>query len=137
MPESSLAHTVWDCTYHVVWIPKYRRQALFGQCRKQLVEILKELVDKKPGPEIVQGAMCADHVHLCLRIPPKYSVSNIMGYLKGKSAMELALRIPKQRRDREKEKSFWARGHCVSTVGMNEAVIRKYIKQQKKADMIS
>ncbi|MDR1014361.1 MAG: IS200/IS605 family transposase [Coriobacteriales bacterium] len=136
MPESSLAHTVWDCTYHVVWTPKYRRRVLFGQCRRQLTDILRELADKKPGVEIVQGAMCPDHVHLCLRIPPKYSVSNIMGYLKGKSAMELAQRIPEQRRNREKEKSFWARGCYVSTVGMNEAVIRKHIRQQQKADMM-
>jgi putative transposase len=127
---------VWDCTYHVVWIPKYRRRVLFGQYRRELIKILRELVDKKPGLEIVQGAMCPDHVHLCLKIPPKYSVSNIMGYLKGKSAMELALRIPEQRRAREKEKSFWARGYYVSTVGVNEAVIKKYIRQQQKADMM-
>jgi putative transposase len=120
----------------VVWIPKYRKQVLFGQCRRELIDIIRELVDKKPGLEIVQGGMCPDHVHLCLKIPPKYSVSNIMGYLKGKSAMELALRIPEQRRNREKEKSFWARGYYVNTVGINEAAIKKYIKQQQKADMM-
>ena len=136
MQKSSLAHTVWDCTYHIVWIPKYRRKVLYGQVRRELIAILKELVDKKPGLVIVEGNMAADHVHLCIRIPPKYSVSNVMGYLKGKSAMELAQRIPEQRRYQEREKSFWARGYYVSTVGINEATIRKYIKEQEQADRI-
>ena len=134
MSGSSLAHTVWDCTYHIVWIPKYRKRVLYGQCRVQVREIIKELVDKKPGLEIVEGTVCIDHIHLCLKIPPKYSVSNIMGYLKGKSAMMIAERTLEVGKRTEREKAFWARGYYVSTVGKDEKAIRKYIKRQERTD---
>ena len=134
MVQSSLTHTVWDCTYHIVFIPKYRKKVLYGECKRELQEILRELVDHKQGIEIVEGSMCSDHVHLCLKIPPKYAVSRIMGYLKGKSALMIQDRLPERRRYAQKEKAFWARGYYVSTVGVNEAAIRSYIKRQEEAD---
>jgi putative transposase len=136
MNESSLAHTKWDCVYHVVWIPKYRKKILYGECRIRIREIIRELVDKKPGLEIVEGSICSDHVHLCLRIPPKYAVANVMGYLKGKSAMMLAGCIPEGSKRREREKVFWARGYYVSTVGKDEQTIREYIRKQQRTDRV-
>jgi putative transposase len=118
-----------------VWIPKYRKKVLYGQCRIDLREILRQLVERKPGLEIVEGSVCTDHVHLCLRIPPKYAVSEVMGYLKGKSALMMQNRIPERQRYAQKEKSFWARGYYVSTVGINEATIKGYIKRQQEIDM--
>jgi putative transposase len=137
MNESSLAHTKWDCTYHIVWIPKYRKRVLYGECRILVRDIIRELVDKKPGLGIVEGSICRDHIHLCLRIPPKYAVANVMGYLKGKSAMMLAERMPEGRKRREREKAFWARGYYVSTVGKDEETIREYIRRQQQDDRSS
>jgi len=134
MSEASLAHTKWDCTYHVVWIPKRRRKTMFGQYRLVVREVLRELVEKKPGLEIVEGNVCTDHVHLCLRVPPKYSVSGVMGYLKGKSAMMLPERIPEWRAAARCERAVWARGCYVSTVGKDEAMIKNYIRNQERAD---
>jgi putative transposase len=109
---------------------------MYGALRLRIKEIIRELVDKKPGAGIVEGSVCIDRIHLCLRIPPKYSVANIMGYLKGKSAMILAQSAPEQGRNREKEKSFWARGYYAGTVGKDEGVIREYIKKQQQDDRI-
>jgi putative transposase len=134
MSEKSLSHSVWDCTYHIVWIPKYRKKVLYGECKKEMREVLRELVERKDGVEIVEGSMCSDHVHICLRIPPKYAVSRIVGYLKGKSALMMQDRLPERRRYAQKEKAFWARGYYVSTVGINEATIKAYIKRQQEAD---
>lgn len=132
MNESSLAHTRWDCTYHIVWIPKYRRKVLYNECKREVTEIVRELVEKKKGCEIVEGSVCSDHVHLCLRIPPKYSVSDVMGYIKGKSALLIHDRHPEWRRKVGKDKTFWARGYYVSTVGLNESIIKQYIKNQEE-----
>ena len=85
--NASLAHTKWDCTYHIVWIPKYRRKVLYGEVREEVRDVLRKLVEAKDGVEIVEGSVCRDHVHVCLRIAPKWSVSKVMGYLKGKSAL--------------------------------------------------
>jgi putative transposase len=135
MTDESLAHTVWDCTYHLVWIPKYRRKVLYGQHRKEVVEILRTLLANKKI-EIVEGACCPDHIHLSVRIPPKYSVSEVMGYLKGKSALMMFDRHPEWRRLIGKDRTFWARGYYVSTVGLNEEVIKKYIQGQEESEKI-
>ena len=133
MTEQSLAHTCWDCTYHIVWIPKYRRKVLYGECREELKGILRQLLEMKKI-EIVEGSISKDHIHLSVRIPPKESVSRIMGYLKGKSALMLYDRHPEWRRRTGKDRTFWARGYYVSTVGLNEEVIKKYIQNQEEAD---
>ena len=131
MNEKSLAHTRWDCVYRVVWIPKYRRKVLYRECRAEVGCIIRELVEKKTGCEVIEGSVCGDHVHACLRIPPKYAVSDVMGYLKGKSALMLCDRHPEWRSRIGKDRTFWARGYFVSTVGLNEATIRKYIADQE------
>lgn len=135
MTEQSLAHTRWDCTYHIVFIPKYRRKVLYGECRTEMKDILRQLLEMKKI-EIVEGAMCIDHIHLSIRIPPKYSVADIMGYLKGKSALMIFDRHPEWRRRTGKDRSFWARGYYVSTIGLNEEVIKKYIQNQEDSDRI-
>ena len=136
MEKHSLSHTSWECVYHVVWIPKYRRKALFGERRREIGEILRMLVERMDGVEIVEGSTCVDHVHICLRIPPKYSVSKVVGRLKGKSAITLFERHPEWRGNMGTGKSLWARGYYVSTVGLNESVIRKYIQNQEDASKI-
>jgi putative transposase len=118
-----------------VWIPKYRRKVLFGEHRTEIVEILKVLLANKKI-QIVEGACCRDHVHLSVRIPPKYSVAEVMGYLKGKSALMIYDRHPEWRRLIGKDRTFWARGYYVSTVGLNEDVIRKYIQGQEDSERI-
>ena len=127
----SLNHTVWECKYHVVWIPKYRKKVLYGSIRQELVNLFRELVNRR-GCTILEGHLCADHVHMLLSIPPKYRVSEIGGYLKGKSAIEIARRFGKIRKITGE--SFWARGYFVSTVGMGEREIRLYIRNQEKED---
>jgi putative transposase len=136
MEESSLAHTKWDCVYHIVWIPKYRRKALYGQCRDEVGRLIRELLEKKHGIEIIEGKVCVDHIHLCVRIPPKYAVSDIMGYVKGKSALIINDRHPEWKSRIGKDKTFWARGYYVSTVGLNEATIKKYIQSQEEGSQI-
>ena len=127
--KSSLSHTVWDCKYHIVWVPKKRRKIIYGKLRQELRTILKRLCQYKTV-EVVEGTMCIDHIHMCLAIPPKYSVSTIVGYLKGKSAMIVFEKYSRLKRN-FKGHSFWARGYYVSTVGLDEAKIRKYIKNQE------
>ncbi len=136
MQEESLAHTKWECTYHIVFIPKYRRKVLYGECRAEIRDIIKRLLEMYKL-ELVEGAVCADHIHISIRIPPKYAVSKVMGMLKGKSAMMLFDRHPEWRRKTGRDKTFWARGYYVSTVGINESVIRQYIKNQENADRIA
>ena len=131
MLEKSLAHTKWDCVYHIVFIPKYRRKVLFEEVRPEIGGIFRELREKKDGCEVVEGSVCIDHVHMCLRVPPKYAVSDVMGYLKGKSALVLNDRHPEWRSRIGKDRTFWARGYYVSTVGLNESVIRNYIRSQE------
>jgi putative transposase len=127
--KQSLSHTVWECKYHVVWVPKKRRKVVYGKLRKELGMILRRLCEYK-GVEVVEGKLCADHIHMCLSIPPKYSVSTILGYLKGKSAMIVFEKYSRLKKN-FKGHSFWARGYYVSTVGLDEAKIRKYIQNQE------
>jgi len=127
----SLRHTVWDCKYHVVWIPKYRRKVLYGQLRKELGTVIKELAKQKES-EVMEGKLMADHVHMLISIPPKYSVAQVIGFIKGKSAIYVARLFGRQRNF--VGQSFWARGYCVSTAGLDEAVIQEYIRSQEEAD---
>ena len=129
----SLAHSKWRCKYHVIWIPKYRRKELYGKRREIVVRTIKKWAKIKEV-EILEGHAMRDHVHLCLEIPPKYSVSGIIGLLKGKSASEVmsfGTRASRMVRGRH----FWARGYCVSTVGLDEATIRDYIRNQEQEDI--
>ena len=133
MIDPSLSHTKWNCTYHIVFIPKYRRKVMYGEVRKEIGEILRKLCTYK-GVEILDGSVCIDHIHLCVKIPPKFSVSEFMGYLKGKSALMIFDKHPEYKQ--KGNRHFWAQGYFVDTVGRNEQDIRKYIKQQVDADMI-
>ena len=129
----SLAHTRWDCKYHVVFIPKRRRKLIYGKLRKMLGEIFHELASRKDC-RIEEGHLMADHVHICISIPPKYSVSNVVGYLKGKSAITIARRFKGKQRNFGGE-HFWARGYYVSTVGLDEEMVREYIRNQEQEDI--
>ncbi len=125
----SLSHVKWDCKYHVVIVSKYRNRVIFGELRQKIGGIIRDLCRQK-GISLHEGHAMPDHIHLLLSIPPKYSVSNTIGFIKGKSAIRI-------HRDLLKTKkmtglSFWARGYCVSTVGLDEETIRKYIKDQDK-----
>ena len=130
---NSLSHTKWLCKYHIVIVPKYRRKVIYNEKRKDLQEIIRTLCKYK-GVEILEGHMMPDHVHLLLSIPPKTSVSSFMGYLKGKSALMM---FEKHANLKYKfgNRHFWAEGYYVSTVGLNESTIRKYIQDQEKADI--
>ena len=131
MDNKSIAHARWNCQYHIVFIPKYRKKKLYGQVRRDVREILSTLCKYK-GVEIVEGAVCVDHVHMCVSIPPKISVSNFMGYLKGKSTLMIYDRHPEMQS--KWNKAFWARGYYVATVGnINEETVKKYIKEQEEA----
>jgi putative transposase len=132
--KKSLSHTVWDCKYHIIWVPKKRRKVIYGKLRKDLGSIFRRLSEYK-GIEVIEGTLCLDHIHMCLSIPPKYSVATIVGYLKGKSAMILFEKYSRLKKN-FKGHSFWARGYYVSTVGLDEAKIRKYIKEQEVNDSI-
>ena len=132
--KQSLSHTVWECKYHIVWVPKKRRKIVYGKLRKELGIILRRLCEYK-GVEVVEGTLCAEHIHMCLSIPPKYSVSTILGYLKGKSAMIMFEKYSRLKKN-FKGHSFWARGYYVSTVGLDEAKIRKYIQNQAINDTV-
>ena len=130
----SLAHTKWMCKYHIVFTPKYRRKVIYNQIKADIRDIIKDLCKWK-GIEIIEGHMQPDHVHLLLAIPPKYSVSQIMGYLKGKSAMMIFDRHSNLKY-RYGNRHFWATGYYVSTVGFNEATVKKYIQEQEKYDQM-
>jgi putative transposase len=127
----SLNHTKWDCKYHVVWIPKHRKKKLYGQLRRQLGPTLKDLAMQKES-EVVEGSLKADHVHMLISIPPKYAVAQVIGFIKGKSAIWIARVFGRQRNFTGQ--NFWARGYCVSTAGMDEAMIKEYIKRQEEED---
>ena len=131
---NSLSHTKWYCTYHVVFTPKYRRKEIYGQYRKDLKEIIKELCRYK-GVEIVEGHLMPDHVHLLLEIPPKLSVSSFMGYLKGKSALMMFDRHANLKY-KFGNRHFWSEGFYVSTVGLNTATVEKYIREQEMHDQM-
>jgi len=127
----SLHHTKWECKYHVVWIPKCRKKVLYGQLRKDLGPILRKLASHKES-EVVEGKLKVDHVHMVVSIPPKYSVAQVIGYVKGKSAIWVARAMGKNRNFLGQ--NFWARGYCVSTIGLNEETIREYVRSQEEAD---
>ena len=128
----SLAHTKWECKYHVVWIPKYRRKALYGELRRYLGPVLRELARQRESA-VEEGHLQLDHVHMLLSIPPKYAVSQVLGFIKGKSAIHIA-RNYLGRRQNFTGQHFWARGYYVSTVGRDEAAIREYIRRQEAED---
>ena len=130
--EQNLAHTKWLCKYHIVFTPKYRRKLIYGQYREEIGRILRQLCSYK-GVEILEGHMMLDHVHMLVMIPPKYSVSSFMGYLKGKSSLMIFDRYA-QLKHKFGNRRFWSVGYYVSTVGLNEATIRKYIREQEHAD---
>ena len=132
MSLESLKHTQWDCKYHVVFIPKYRRKVMYGGIRRYLGETFRELAREREA-RIEEGHLMPDHVHMLICIPPKYSVAQVVGYLKGKSAISIARTYLGVRRNFIGH-HFWARGYFVSTVGRDEAVIREYIKNQEIAD---
>ena len=129
--HESLNHTKWECKYHVVWIPKCRKKVLYGQLRKELGPVLRKLALHKES-EVVEGKLKVDHVHMVLSIPPKYSVSQVVGYVKGKSAIWVARTSGRNRNFVGQH--FWARGFYVSTVGLNEEAIREYVRSQEEAD---
>ncbi len=127
----SLHHTKWECKYHVVWIPKSRKKVLYAQLRKELGRILRGLAMQKES-EVIEGTLKVDHVHIVISIPPKYSVSQVLGYVKGKSAIWVARTTGRSRNF--VGQNFWARGYCVSTVGLDEETIREYVRSQEEAD---
>jgi putative transposase len=128
----SLSHTKWECKYHIVFIPKCRRKTIFGQIRQHLGEVFRKLAAQKES-RIEEGHLQPDHVHMLISIPPKYAVSQVVGYIKGKSAIHIA-RVYGDRKRNFVGQSFWARGFFVSTVGRDEAVIREYIKNHEAED---
>ena len=130
--EQSLSHVKWECKYHVVITPKYRKKLLHGLVRKRLGELLRILARQKETL-IVEGTACPDHVHMVLSIPPKYSVSMLIGFLKGKTAIKLHQEFAGHARNYY-GKHFWSRGYFVSTVGLDENKIRKYVKNQENED---
>ncbi len=128
----SLNHTKWECKYHIVWIPKYRRKSIYKELRPYLGDILKDLASQKECT-IEEGHLMSDHVHILISIPPKYSVAQIVGFIKGKSAISIA-RTYFGRRKNFTGQSFWARGYYVTIVGRDEEVVRNYIKHQDEED---
>jgi putative transposase len=132
--KDSLAHTVWECKYYIVWVPKRRRKVIFGQLRREIGTIIRRLCKYK-GIEMMEGNTGIDHIHILVSIPPKYSVATIAGYLKGKSAMIVFEKYSNLKKN-FKGHNFWARGYYVSTVGLDEAKVRKYIKEQEMRETI-
>lgn len=129
MDNNSLSHTRWSCQYHIVFIPKYRKKVMYGRVREDMREILRTFKYKKV--EKIEGAVCIDHVHICVSIPPKLSVSDFIGYLKGKSALMIHDKHPEMTNKWNRE--LWARGYYVTTIGnMNEETVRKYIAEQEE-----
>ena len=133
MDNNSLAHTKWNCKYHIVFAPKYRRQIIYGKLKADIGKILRQLCQQK-GVEIIEAELCRDHIHMLISIPPKYSVSQIMGYLKGKSSLMI---FEKHANLKYKygNRHFWCRGYYVDTVGKNTAAIKAYIQNQLKEDL--
>jgi len=128
----SLSHSVWDCKYHIVWIPKCRRKVLYGRIRQNLGEVIRELARQRESL-VLEGHLCADHVHVYVAIPPKFAVAQVVGYIKGKSAIHIARTFGGRTRNFTGE-HFWARGYFASTVGRDEEVIRNYIRNQERED---
>ena len=128
----SLSHSKWECKYHVVFIPKCRRKTLYGQLRQYLGEVFRKLAEQKES-RILEGHLMPDHMHMLISIPPKYAVAQVIGFIKGKSAIHLA-RVYGERKKNFVGENFWARGYLVSTVGRDEKVIREYIRPQDAED---
>ena len=131
-PVNSLNHTRWECKYHIVFIPKYRRKVLFGEIRRELGEVFHRLARQKESL-IEEGHLMNDHVHMMISIPPKYAVAQVIGYIKGKSAIHIARNYSGRKRNYVGQ-HFWARGYFASTVGRDEEIIRAYIKHQEQED---
>src|SRR6056297_953217 len=129
---SSLRHTRWECKYHIVFIPKYRRKRLYGMIRQELVEVFRSLARQKES-DIEEGQLMPDHVDMMISIPPKYAVSQVVGFMKGKSAIHIP-RVDARRRRNYVGQHFWARGYFASTVGRDEWLIRDYIRNQEAED---
>ena len=135
MDNKSIAHTRWNCTYHIVFIPKYHRKVMYGEVKRDIAQILKKLCEMKQI-QLLEGRVCKDHVHMYVAIPPKLSVSDAMSYVKGKSSLMIFDRHPKFRQDWG-NRHFWARGYFVATVGnVNESTIVEYIKNQEENDKL-
>jgi putative transposase len=132
MDKSSLAHTKWNCKYHIVFAPKYRRQVIYGKLKREIGKILRELCERK-GVEIIEAEACPDHIHMLVSIPPKLSVSEFMGYLKGKSSLMIFDKFANMKY-RYGNRQFWCRGYYVDTVGRNKKVIEEYIRNQLTED---
>ena len=128
----SLAHVKWECKYHVIIVPKYRRKVLYGRVRGEIGQIIRQLCRQK-GVELVEGNATSDHIHMVLSVPPKYSIAMLIGYLKGKSAIQIHRRFQGVKRGFT-GKHFWSRGYCVSTIGLDEEMIREYVKHQNQLD---
>ena len=133
--ENSLAHTRWECKYHLVFAPKYRRHIIYRELRADIGKILRELCERK-GVEIIEAECCPDHIHMLVRIPPKYSVSEVMGFLKGKSSLMIFDRHANQKY-KYGNRNFWCRGYYVDTVGKNAKKIQEYIQHQLEEDKIN
>ena len=130
--DSSLNHSRWECKYHIVWIPKYRRKTLYGQLRKYLGQLFRDLVHAREC-EVIEGHLMPDQVHMLISIPPKYSVAQVVGFIKGKSTIHIARNYLRHRRNFTGQ-HFWARGYHVSSVGRDEKAVRAYIRSQEKED---
>ena len=128
----NLNHSRWECKYHVVFIPKYRRKVLYGDLRKELVEVFRRLAEQRQSI-IEEGHLMRDHVHMLISIPPKYAVSQVIGYIKGKSAIHIARTYGKRKRNFVGQ-HFWARGYFVTTAGQDEEAVREYIRHQERED---
>ncbi len=124
----SLSHVRWDCKYHVVIAPKYRKRKLYGELKRRTGEIIRDLCRQR-GVSLLEGHLLPDHIHMCLRVPPKFSIAFVIGFLKGKSAVRIHRSTGNKR---VTGLHFWSRGYCVSTVGLDEETIRKYIREQEK-----
>jgi len=134
MDNKSLAHTTWNCKYHIVFAPKYRRQIIYGQIKADVGRILRQLCERK-GVEIIEATACPDHIHMLVSIPPKLSVSSFVGYLKGKSSLMIFDRHANLKYKYGNRK-FWCRGYYVDTVGRNKKIIQEYIKNQLQEDIL-
>lgn len=133
MDKNTLSHTRWECKYHLIFAPKYRRQIIYGKIKTDVGKILRELCERK-GIEIIEAELCKDHIHMLVRIPPKYSVSEIMGYLKGKSSLMIFDRHANLKY-KYGNRHFWCRGYYVDTVGKNAKKIEEYIRNQLHEDI--
>lgn len=132
MDKSSLAHTKWNCKYHIVFAPKYRRQVIYGKLKREIGKIIRQLCERK-GVEILEAEACPDHIHMLVSIPPKLSISEFMGYLKGKSSLMIFDQFANMKY-RYGNRQFWCRGYYVDTVGRNKKVIEEYIRNQLTED---